>query len=29
MMKAFLFKEIEDRLEDEKNQFCPFMGERG
>nr|DAW12407.1 MAG TPA: hypothetical protein [Caudoviricetes sp.] len=29
MMKAFLFKEIEDRLEDKQNQFCPFMGERG
>lgn len=30
MMKAFLFKEIEDRLEDKQNQICPFMmGERG
>lgn len=30
LMKAFLFKEIEDRLEDKKYQICPFMmGERG
>lgn len=30
MMKAFLFKEIEDRLDEKKYQLCPFMvGERG